>query len=100
MPKKRLERRAEWHFGDGAEYCNSCPEECADCPYQKNACQSLEGWQAWNVAVQVSPQIRDRFPLQEAFILSDALGYRREAMAELLPAISAGLTKAQIKNKD
>lgn len=52
------------------------------------------------MAVQVSPQIRDRFPLQDAFTLSDALGYRREAMAELLPAVSAGLTKAQIKNKD
>jgi hypothetical protein len=38
--------------------------------------------------------------LQEAFILSDALGYAREAMAELLPAVSVGLTKAQIKNKD
>ncbi len=50
--------------------------------------------------MQVSSQIRDRFPLQEAFLLSDALGYGREAMAEFLPAVSTGLTKAQIKNKD
>ena len=50
------------------------------------------------MAVQVSPQIRDRFPLQEALILSDALGYAREAMAELLPAVSAGMTKALIKD--
>lgn len=34
--------------------------------------------------MQVSSQIRDRFPLQEAFIISDAFGYSREAMAELL----------------
>ena len=50
--------------------------------------------------MQITPQIRDRFPLEDAFVLSDALGYGREAMAELLPAVSAGLTKAQIKNKD
>lgn len=52
------------------------------------------------MSVQVSPQIRDGFPLQEAFILSDALGYARAAMAELLPAVSAGMTKAMIKTKE
>lgn len=100
MLKKRLERRTEWHFGDGAEYCKNCPQTCKECPFEENAPQTIDGWQAWDIACQISPQIRGAFPLQEAFILAQALGYATHAMAELLPAISAGLTKAIINNKE
>ena len=53
----------------------------------------------WDVATQLSCQIRDTFPLQEAFLLGEAVGYSKEGLALLLPAISAGLTKAMIKLK-
>ena len=48
--------------------------------------------------MQLSCQIRDTFPLAEALMLGEALGYERQALALLLPAISAGLTKALLKN--
>ena len=50
--------------------------------------------------MQLSCQIRDAFPLQEAFLLGEALGYGKEALALLLPAISAGLTKALLKTRE
>ena len=50
--------------------------------------------------MQLSSQIRDSFPLQEAFLIGEALGYNKSALALLLPAISAGLTKALMKLKD
>ena len=50
--------------------------------------------------MQLSCQIRDTFPLQEALILGEALGYSKEALALLLPSISAGLMKAMMKLKE
>ena len=57
----------------------------------------LEGWEAWDLTLQLSPQIQGAFPLAEALLLGEALGYRKEALALLLPAISVGLTKARLK---
>ena len=50
--------------------------------------------------MQLSSQIRDTFPLAEAFLVGGTLGYSKEGLALFLPAISAGLTKALMKFKD
>lgn len=77
------------------------------CPYTEHLPQSLEGWQAWDLTLKGSGQIRfcqlvpigiDLAPLMQ---LGDALGYEPTALAELLPACETGLIGAlQEKLKD
>ncbi|TKW61699.1 MAG: hypothetical protein DI628_03470 [Blastochloris viridis] len=54
----------------------------------------MEGWQAWGLVEQLTPQVRTQFPLETALRLADALGYEVVAMAELLPAAAAAVTDA------
>ena len=73
---------------------------CEDCPFEVNTPESLEGFQAWDIAVRISPQIRSSFPLSEALSLASALGYDMAVMGELLPALSTGITKALMAHKE
>jgi hypothetical protein len=53
------------------------------------------GWQAWDVANKLITQSTDPFPIALALSLGDALGYERQAMAELLPEVALGVALAK-----
>jgi hypothetical protein len=68
------------------------------CPYHADAPTTLEGWQAWDLAERLSGQLRVGpaghvygFDLGAGMELAAALGLDRQAMAELLPALEAGM---------
>jgi hypothetical protein len=50
--------------------------------------------------LQVSPLLRQNFPLSDALKLSEALGYQTDAVAVLLPSAASGLNKALIAQKE
>ena len=58
---------------------------------------SLEGWQAWDVALKTASQLRAipgaaiGLDLTACLRVGDALGYDPAALAELMPAVEAGL---------
>ena len=72
------------------------------CPYRETAPLSLEGWQAWDVALRCVGQLRlapigsgvSGLDLSAAFACGRALGYDLTALAELLPAAEAGMVAA------
>ena len=53
--------------------------------------QSLEGWQAWDLLIKLSPTIERKFPVTDALKLGETLGYDPHAMAEFLPEIALGV---------
>lgn len=53
--------------------------------------QSLEGWQAWDLLIKLSPTIERKFPVTDALKLGETLGYDAQAMAEFLPEIALGV---------
>jgi len=61
---------------------------------------TLEGWQAWDVALKSASQLRAvpgaaiGLDLGVGLRLGEALGYDEAALAELLPAAEAGLIEA------
>jgi len=104
--------RAAFHFAGGPDYCRGCADlglPCATgtapegrrCTYEETAPETRAGWEAWDVACKCAGQLRLSaggsvvgldFPA--AFALAHALGYDRAGLAELLPAIEAGMVKA------
>jgi len=58
---------------------------------------SLEGWQAWDVALKTASQLRAipgaalGLDLAACLRIGDALGYDPVALAELMPAAEAGV---------
>lgn len=74
-----------------------------ECPYQLHAPQTQEGWQAWEIVIQVTPlimsNVRGSFPLEAALNLATAHQYPMWAMAELLPAAATGLALAQLEQE-
>jgi hypothetical protein len=100
----RLRRRAGWHWGGGAGYCGGCRSSGRDCggacPYVSSQLQTIEGWQAWDVATRalmvtvlgraVVPAIDRTLALTQA----ESLGYDVRVVVLLLPAIEAGLWEA------
>jgi hypothetical protein len=113
--------RAEWHFSGGAAYCDGCARQnrpCAHgepgsegelCPYIANEPLTDGGWQAWDVLLRCSGQLRlgagavVGIELQAALVVGAAFGHDARALAELLPAGEAGMTKAlneQIRTSD
>jgi hypothetical protein len=89
--------RCRWHFGGGPEYCGACPLPCDVCPYRQHEPLSLEGWQAWDVALKTASQLRAvpgaaiGLDLAACLRVGRALGYDESALAELLPAAETGL---------
>ena len=68
------------------------------CPYRETAPLSLEGWQAWDVVTRCVGQLRlapmggvSGLDFTAAFACGQALGYDLAALAELLPAVEAGM---------
>jgi hypothetical protein len=110
--KKRLTARCRWHFGGGPSYCDGCAASgllCAEgkanekgeiCPYHQHEPQTLEGWQAWDLTLKTSSQLRMinttviGVDFQAYLKMSETLGYGCVATAELLPACDAGVTAA------
>ncbi len=70
------------------------------CPYRTHEPYTLEGWQAWDLAIRCEGQLRMSqmvaigldFPA--VLKMACALGYDETATAELLPSIENGLTAA------
>ena len=72
------------------------------CPYCEHEPLTDAGWQAWDVILRCSGQLRLApqagivigLDLTAALSLGAALGYDTRALAELLPAAEAGLVAA------
>ena len=72
------------------------------CPYHEHEPLTDAGWQAWDVILRCSGQLRLApragivigLDLTAALSLGAALGYDTRALAELLPAAEAGLVAA------
>jgi hypothetical protein len=70
------------------------------CAYVEHQPRSDGGWQAWDVLLRCSGQIRAvpgaalGLDFGAAFAISQALGYDLVALAELLPAGEAGMIAA------
>ncbi|KAF8818080.1 hypothetical protein [Rickettsia endosymbiont of Cardiosporidium cionae] len=64
------------------------------CPYIENHLQTIEGWEAFDIAEKTISQIRDRFPLDCSLQLARELGYDMVVMAELLPEVAIGIREA------
>lgn len=104
--------RSRWHFGGGPGYCEGCHRQgrpCAKgepgqggelCAYVAHAPLTEVGWQAWDVLLRCSGQLRVvpgaviGIDFGAAFAIGQALGYDALALAELLPAAEAGMVSA------
>ena len=70
------------------------------CPYRAHEPATDAGWQAWDVLLRCSGQIRVipgaviGIDFVAAFAVAAALGYDAIALAELLPAGEAGMIAA------
>lgn len=75
-------------------------EQGEHCPYMTHEPQTLEGWQAWDLATRCEGQIRfsemvaTGLDFTAVLRLAAALGYDETAAAELLPSIENGLCAA------
>jgi hypothetical protein len=75
----------------------SCGDEC---PYRAHEPATEAGWQAWDVLLRCSGQIRAvpgaalGLDFGAAFAIGQALGYDLVSLAELLPAGEAGMIAA------
>jgi hypothetical protein len=75
----------------------TCGEEC---PYSQNEPATDVGWQAWDVLLRCTGQLRALpgaflgLDLAAALAVGAALGYDTAALAELLPAGEAGMVGA------
>ena len=71
------------------------------CPYLEHEPLTEAGWQAWDVLTRCGGQLRLApnasaiigLDLTAAIALATALGYDARSVAELLPAVEAGLIK-------
>jgi hypothetical protein len=105
-----LKARAEWHFGGGPQYCDSCAGAdlpCAEgqpgpsgarCPYDEHAPQTVEGWQVWDLATSCAGQLRIApsgavlgFDHAAVLAMAAARDVPKEAVTVLLPAIEVTL---------
>ena len=70
------------------------------CPYVESELQTVEGWQAWEVALKSSGQLRMTqlavigIDFTAAMRLAEALGHDLTAAAHLLPACEDGMVAA------
>ena len=70
------------------------------CPYRAHEPTTDGGWQAWDVLLRCSGQVRAApgaaldLDFGAAFAIGQALGYDLVALAELLPAAEAGMIAA------
>ena len=108
---KKTHLRPRRHFGGGPGYCASCValdrpwahgKPGADghrCPYFEHEPLTDAGWQAWDVVIRCSGQLRLApnaaivigIDLAAALAIGTALGRDLHALAELLPAAEAGM---------
>ena len=100
------------HFGGGPDYCCSCAENglpCSKgetnkhgdrCPYTETEPQTMEGWQAWDIALRCAGQLRTAqlavigIDMNAAIKLAEVLMYDIASAAELLPACESGMITA------
>lgn len=82
-----------------------CSRGCANengefCPYKTHEPKSIEGWQAWDLAIRCEGQLRfsemvaTGLDFTAVMRMADALGYDKVATAEFLSSIENGLTAA------
>ena len=70
------------------------------CPYVENELRTVEGWQAWDVALKCAGQLRMTqflvigLDINAAMKIAEALGYHSTASANLLPACEDGIIAA------
>ena len=82
------------------------------CPYRQHEPQSMEAWQAWDLALRCGGQLRLSqmvaigMDFSAALQVAASLGHDANATAEFLPAVEAGMTSAfneklssEIKNR-
>jgi hypothetical protein len=107
-----LRARTEWHFGGGASYCDGCARQgrpCARgepgsdgelCPYVAHEPLTDAGWQAWDVLLRCSGQLRVTqsgilaLDFAAIFAWASALGYDTIALADLLATAETALIQA------
>lgn len=77
------------------------------CPYTEHAPTTIEGWQAWRAAELAGFPLRRLadgrpigFDLATVLTVATAAGFDTRALAELLPAIGAGLMMALANRTD
>ena len=70
------------------------------CPYKTQEPRTIEGWQAWDLAIRCEGQLRflemvaTGLDFTAALRMASALGYDETAVAELLPSLESGLCAA------
>lgn len=70
------------------------------CPYAEHEPQTIEGWEAWDIALRCAGQLRMTqfavvgIDMNAALKMAEALGYDSGATAVLLPACEAGMVSA------
>lgn len=70
------------------------------CPYCTSEPQTMEGWQAWDVALRCTGQLRMTqlivigLDMGAAIKIGEVLGYDATGLAELLPSCEAGMVAA------
>lgn len=82
------------------------------CPYRQHEPHSMEGWQAWDLALRCGGQLRLSqmvaigMDFSAALQIATSLGHDVTATAEFLPALEVGMTTAfneklssEIKNR-
>lgn len=97
-------------------YCQRCHEQnlpcsrgeagpCGErCPYHEHRPETVEGVEAWDVTTRCSSQLRVApsgrvigLDLGVVLTVGTALGYDGTALAELVPAVEAGLVAGLAK---
>ncbi len=70
------------------------------CPYAETEPQTMEGWQAWDVALRCAGQLRTAqlavigIDMNAAIRIGESLGYDPTGLVELLPACESGMVSA------
>jgi hypothetical protein len=107
---KRLRELAEWHFGEGPDYCRGCVETEAPCAraepwacrYRELQPQSEEGAAAWGLitacgtALRVGPAGPIGFDWPSILAAADAWDVERAALVRFLPEIERGMVAARL----
>ncbi len=70
------------------------------CPYRQHEPQSMEAWQAWDLALRCGGQLRLSqmvaigMDFSAALQVAASLGHDANATAEFLPAVETGMVEA------
>ncbi len=73
------------------------------CPYRTHEPESMEAWQAWDLALRCGGQLRSMkmavigIDFNTYIKMAEAMGYSCHAAAELAPACEVGIVEAMNK---